>query len=103
MDIPALRLVDVLCLLFPERKIAIIQFADQFYAGREKRMGEYLVERGIITQEELRLAVLQQKAEMGRLDAVDADELGRIRSDIQARFAASFEEMTIFANRGGRP
>jgi len=95
---PAIRLVDVMCELWPEKKEQLMHLATDFYNRREEQMGEYVVAHGLLTEEELKFAILTQKAELGRLSASDSDELMHIRLSVHTRWLASCEEMSIIAN-----
>ncbi len=97
MMTPALRLVDVIVALFPDRREKISQAVTEFYVAREQRMGEHLVQLGLLTTEELQLAVLTQKAELGKLSKADVVELAHIQAAVHARFMASFEDVILFA------
>jgi hypothetical protein len=94
---PALRLVDVMCVLFPERRIKIQEVVASFYSTQEQKVGESLVHQGVITEEELKLALLQQKAELGKFDKTDNDELWRIQRAVHSRFMAAFEDVCLIA------
>jgi hypothetical protein len=104
---PALRLIDIMCTLEKDeaKREAIRKAATEYYDNREQRMGESLVAQGVVSPEFLKLALLTQRAELGRLTAADKEELWRLQSDMHDRAMASLEEMRLIAQqmRGDKP
>jgi hypothetical protein len=97
--LPALVYVDVACELYPELAPKIRDGVAEFYSDPSERCGEYLVQKGILTDEQNRLVLLAQKAQRGLLETADQEELVHIQSAVHLRTMASIEEMGLLIRR----
>jgi hypothetical protein len=97
--LPALVYVNVACELYPEIAPKIREGVAEFYDDPSTRCGEYLVQKGILTDEQNRLVLLAQKAQRSLLDAADKEELQQLQSEVHLRTMASIEELGMLLKR----
>ena len=86
---------DVACDLYPELAPKIRECVAEYYSDQSERVGQYLIQKGILTPEQNRLILLAQKAQRKILSTADKEELYRIQSAVHLRTMANIEELGV--------
>ena len=93
--IPVFNYGDTACDLYPELAPQIREGIAEYYTDQSERVGEYLIQKGILNIDQHKLILLAQKAHRKLLSEADKEELFRLQSVVHLRTMSGLEELGL--------
>jgi hypothetical protein len=95
----ALRLSDVLCVLYPDKRDKIKEEEHVFYDCKDMKFGEHLVAQGVLTREQIEVGLLQQQLELGRLAEADKETLRDVQRRILLGASNAIDDLHLLVSK----